>query len=141
MEFSEDFEVAAEAGKGDGWRTESRSELEVGFTEEFGGSFEGPAPENYLAVSLLNCFIATFKAIAGRSGLEYSSVSAEGTLKVRPSDGDTEVRAFEAKFEVETPDPEKARTMMETAENHCFVMNTVDVEKDLSFETVDSRDQ
>lgn len=137
MEFSEDFEVSSEAGKQDSWISESRQEFEVGVSKEFGGSFDGPAPENYLAVALANCFVATFKAMADRSGVEYDKVEAEGKLQVRPVDGETEVKLFEAVFTVESPEEDrKIRTLMERAEEHCFVMGAVDIEKDLEYRTV-----
>jgi organic hydroperoxide reductase OsmC/OhrA len=134
MEFSEDFEVSSEAGKTDSWTTVSKNEFEVGVSEEFGGSFDGPAPENYLAVALANCFVATFKAMADRSGIDYESIHADGTLQVRPVEGETEVKRFEAAFTVKSPEEErKILTLMERAEKHCFVMDAVDVEKDLDF--------
>jgi uncharacterized OsmC-like protein len=106
VEYSEDYHARAEAtDDGDSWTTDSRGEFEVGITPEFGGEFDGPAPENYYAVTLTNCFVATLKVIADNSGQAFEKVVADGTLKLRPDDGDTVVDSFDlaVEFHVDSP--------------------------------------
>jgi organic hydroperoxide reductase OsmC/OhrA len=136
MEFSESYEVTAEAGKEHSWETSSGESFETGWTTEFGGSFEGPAPENYLAVAMGNCFVATFEAMAERSGFEFESISVEGELFLEPDgSGGSELTRFEMKVTLRTDEDEKrAMTLLERVEPHCFIMDAVDLEKQIEFE-------
>lgn len=128
VEYSEDYQAHAEAiDGGDSWNTGSRGQFEIGITPEFGGEFDGPAPENYYAVTLTNCFVATLKVIADNSNHAFENIVADGTLRLRPDDGDTVVDSFEldVEFHVESERSSTERILEMTREN-CFILNSVD---------------
>lgn len=128
VEYSEDYSAQAEAtDDADDWTTESRDQFRIGIPPEFGGDFDGPAPENYYAVALTNCYVATFKVMADNSDLEFERITADGTLRLRPDDGDTIVDSFalDVELAVETVD-RKTELLLERAQDHCFILQSVD---------------
>jgi organic hydroperoxide reductase OsmC/OhrA len=128
VEYSEEYHARAEStDDGDSWTANSRGEFEVGIPPEFGGEFGGPAPENYYAVTLTNCFVATLKVIADNSDQAYEKVVASGTLKLRPKDGSTVVDSFdlEVEFHVDSPD-QKTESVLKMTRKNCFILNSVD---------------
>jgi len=128
VEYSEDYHVTAGASDtSDSWTTDSREELEVGIPPEFGGDFDGPAPENYYAVALTNCYVATFKVIANNSDIDFEELTAEGTLRLRPDDGDTVVDSFDLDVALHTDEASrKTEILLERTEQHCFILDSVD---------------
>ena len=128
VEYSEYYSAHAEAtDDADDWTTESRDRFEIGIPPEFGGEFDGPAPENYYAVALTNCYVATFKVMAANSDLEFERMTADGTLRLRPDDGDTVVDSFDLDVELaaETVD-RKTEILLERTQDHCFILQSVD---------------
>lgn len=129
------FTAHAEADQSDSWRTESRDRIEVGIPPEFDGSYEGFAPENLYALSLTNCFIATFQAIAERSGLGFDSIMADGELQVGDKDGDTVMKKMDLEIVLRgAEDDEKAELLLGKTERNCWILNSVDTEIRTSFE-------
>ena len=128
VEYSEDYHARAEStDHGESWTTNSRGEFEVGITPEFGGEFDGPAPENYYAVTLTNCFVATLKVIADNSNQAYEKVVADGTLKLRPEDGDTVVDSFDLDVEFHVDSPSRTtESILKMTRKNCFILNSVD---------------
>jgi len=128
VEYSHDYQAHAElTDNADSWMTDSRGEFEIGITPEFGGDFDGPAPENYYAVTLTNCFIATLKAISDNSDLRYNRVTGNGTLKLRPDDGTTVVESFDLAVELHVDSAtNKAESILKMTREHCFILNSVD---------------
>ena len=128
VEYSENYHARAEStDHEESWTTNSQGEFEVGITPEFGGEFDGPAPENYYAVTLTNCFVATLKVVADNSNQEYEKVAADGTLKLRPDDGNTVVDSFdlEVEFHVDSPS-RKTESVLKMTRRNCFILNSVD---------------
>ncbi|PSP82350.1 hypothetical protein BRC83_09485 [Halobacteriales archaeon QS_1_68_17] len=128
VEYSEDYYASATAtDDNDGWETESRGQFAVGIPPEFGGDFDGPAPENYYAVALTNCFVATFKVMADNSDLAFERIDADGTLQLRPADGTTVVDAFELDVALYVDEPtRKAELLLERTREYCFILDSVD---------------
>jgi len=128
VEYSEDYHASASAtAASDSWTTDSREEFDIGIPPEFGGEFDGPAPENYYAVALTNCYVATFKVIADNSDIDFEELTAEGTLRLRPDDGDTVVDSFDLDVELHTDDASrKTEILLGRTEEHCFILDSVD---------------
>jgi organic hydroperoxide reductase OsmC/OhrA len=136
--YSEDFHARAESTDvGDSWTAHSRGAFEVGIPPEFGGEFDGPAPENFYAVTLTNCFVATLKVIADNSDQAYEQVVAEGTLKLRPEDGDTVVDSFDldVEFHVDSPS-RKTESILKLTRKNCVILNSVDFPVHIDHEIV-----
>jgi organic hydroperoxide reductase OsmC/OhrA len=136
--YSEDYHASATAtDDADDWETESRAAFEVGIPPEFGGEFDGPAPENYYAVALTNCFVATFKVMADNSGVAFDEIVAEGTLQLRPEAGTTVVDAFELDVALFVDDPDrKTELLLERTRDHCFILDSVDFDVAVDHEIV-----
>lgn len=140
VEYNEDYESSAVADDtSDGWTTSSRGEYDVGITPEFDGEFEGPAPENYYVIALTNCYIATFKKIASNSGLSFENIDADGTLRLRPSDGTTVVDSFELTVELTVSEASnKVDILLERTSEYCFILNSVAFDVDISHNIVET---
>lgn len=138
VEYTEDYHASASASGGaDEWTTESRGRFEVGIPPEFGGEFDGPAPENYYAVALTNCFVATFAVMAENSGVEFHEIEADGTLKLRPADGTTAVDGFELDVTLyAAADDRKTELLLERARDHCFILDSVAFDVDVATDLV-----
>jgi organic hydroperoxide reductase OsmC/OhrA len=128
VEYSENYHAhATVTDEADSWTTSSRGEFEVGVTPEFGGDFDGPAPENYYAVTLTNCFLATLKVIANNSNQDFKKIIGNGTLKLRPDDGKTTVDSFELEVEFHVNSSSAATDrILEMTSKHCFILNSVE---------------
>lgn len=126
--YSEDYQATATADDDtDSWSTSSRTEFEVGIPPEFGGEFDGPAPENYYAVALTNCFVATFKVMADNSDVSFEELRADGTLRLRPDGNTTVVDSFELDVELHTHTADrKSEVLLERTEGNCFILSSVD---------------
>lgn len=142
-EYSEDYHAHAEADDGtDNWGTDSRAEFGIGIPPEFGGEFEGPAPENYYAVALTNCYVATFKVIADNSDISFDRMIADGVLKLRPDDGSTVVDSFELSVELHVEDPgRKTEVLLRRTQSHCFILDSVDFDVSVEHSVVTSADK
>jgi organic hydroperoxide reductase OsmC/OhrA len=125
--YSEDYHATASAGDdADSWPTTSRGEFEIGIPAEFGGDFDGPAPENYYAVALTNCFVATFKVMADNSDVSFEELRADGTLRLRPDGKTTVVDSFELDVELQTATADrKTEVLLERTEGNCFILGSV----------------
>lgn len=98
---------------------------------EFGGPGNLWSPESLLVAAVADCFVLTFRAIAGASKLEWSNLdcSAEGTLD--RVDRVTRFTAFTVHATLTVPadvDPAKAQRLLEKAESACLVTNSLSAE-------------
>jgi len=140
VEYNEDYESSAIADDtSDGWKTSSRGEYDVGITPEFDGEFEGPAPENFYVIALTNCYIATFKKMASNSGLSFDNITADGTLRLRPSDGTTVVDSFELNVELTVSEKtNKTGIILERTSEYCFILKSVSFDINISYNIIET---
>jgi len=138
--YSEDYYATATADDdADSWSTSSRGEFEIGIPSEFGGDFDGAAPENYYAMALTNCFVATFKVMADNSDLSFEEIRADGTLQLRPDGKTTVVDAFELDVKLHTHTADrKTELLLERTEGNCFILSSVDFPVSVNTEIIDS---
>ena len=139
--YSQDYHATAIADDDvDSWQTSSRDEFDIGIPPEFGGDFDGAAPENYYAVALTNCFVATFIVMAGNSAVSFEKLKADGTLRLRPDGKTTVVDSFELDVELHTDTADrKTEVLLERTEGNCFILSSVDFPVTVNTEIV-SRD-
>jgi organic hydroperoxide reductase OsmC/OhrA len=101
--------------------------------------FEGPggtySPEDLYALSLMNCYLATFKYIAEKSKLKYEKIKGEALLRVAKGN---EKSLWMEKVEItitltgcETKD--RAQALLEKTKSHCMIINSVKTEADFNF--------
>ena len=116
------------------WNTQVQNtnpSLESGLVAAIPPEFEGPgggySPEDFYALALINCFIATFKVFAEKSKLEFAKIHAEGSLTVdRNEKGVPWMSAFHLKVSLNgTTDGERARRLLEKTSQSCMILNSV----------------
>ncbi len=99
----------------------------VAIPPEFDGPGGGYSPEDFYALALLNCFVATFKVIAEKSKLDFKDFNCEGRLTVdRDEKGAPWMSAFKINGTLTgVVDAERARRILEKTSQSCMVLNSV----------------
>jgi len=104
---------------------------------QFGGPPGHWSPETLFVASVADCFVLSFRAIAGASKLDYERVecSAEGLLD--RGDGKMRFTELHLRAQLALPaggDAERGRRLLEKAERSCLVTNSLDLEPTLECE-------
>jgi organic hydroperoxide reductase OsmC/OhrA len=110
-------------------------ELSMNIPPEFGGTGGTYSPEDIYALSLMNCYLATFKYIAEKSKLIYESISGEAVLTVGKGDQKSlwmEKISITIKL-IGCANPERALMLMEKTKTQCMIINSVNTKVDFSF--------
>ncbi len=139
------FSVSAEGASGidSTWMTQvpgsgpgELRELKGAIPPEFQGPGGGYSPEDFYALALLNCFMATFRVIAAKSQLVYQSIRLKGELVVdRDEKGAPWMKHFTLNAAVSgAVDPERAKRLLEKASQSCLILNSVKTGKTFEFE-------
>jgi uncharacterized OsmC-like protein len=95
---------------------------------EFGGPGDRWSPETLLVAAVADCFILTFRAIAGVSRLPWISLSCEVAATVDRVERVTQLTGFlvRARLRVsEGTSEEQAHRLLERAEQTCLVTNSL----------------
>ena len=95
---------------------------------EYGGPGDRWSPESLLVAAVADCFVLTFRAIARASKLPWTTVrcDVEGTLD--RIDRVTQFTGFQVRAALRVPpgaDVEKARRLLERAEQSCLITNSL----------------
>ena len=122
------------------WRGERRGELsaphlpdlEVDAPPEFKGHEGVWTPEHLFVAAVNSCFMTTFLAIAENSKLEFVSFSAGAKGKLEKLEGQgfimTEVLLRPKLLVNHARDVERAGRILEKAEKHCLISNSIKTE-------------
>ena len=105
---------------------------------EFDGPGDAWSPETLLCASVADCFILTFRAIARASKLEWSELSCrvEGVLeRIEGVSQFTRYTTY-ATLRIPSGSAERARRLLEKAEQGCLVANSLKAERHLEAEIV-----
>lgn len=134
------FEVTAESPSGiqSAWETRTKSlnqDLTAAIPPEFDGPGEGYSPEDFYALALQNCFIATFKVFAEKSDLRFTKISTKAKLDV---DRDSTGRPWMARLHLHVnlegvTYKEKAQRLLDKTSQSCMILNSVKTEKSFDF--------
>lgn len=103
-------------------------DLEMAGPPEFGGPGDVWSPETQLVGAVASCFILTFRAVARAARLEWQSLSCHAVGILDKVDRVTQFTDFEIRAELEVPlgtSEEKALRLMEKAEKHCLITNSM----------------
>ena len=95
---------------------------------EFGGPGDRWSPETLLVAAVADCFILTFRAIAGVSKLPWSSVSCEVTGTVDRIERVTQFTQFQVRAHLVVPhgtNEDLAQRTLVRAEQTCLVTNSL----------------
>lgn len=127
-----EFRVRAESAPGVDpvWHSESLHSKKASPTAippEFGGLGGGFSPEDYFALALLNCYLATFKVLAKNSNVQYRSITTEGKLIVdRNDEGFPVMKEFFLKAEITGAEQaDKTKRIAEKTSQSCLIHRSV----------------
>ena len=104
---------------------------------EFGGPGDRWSPETLLVAAVADCFILTFKAIAGASKFDWLDLQCEVEGKLDRVEKVTRFTAFDIRARLTVPagtDEQKARHILEKSEAVCLITNSLTGEKTLHIE-------
>lgn len=101
--------------------------------------FEGPggtySPEDLYALSLMNCYLATFKYIAEKSKLTYSEILGSAELFVDKGEEKSPwMEHVNIRMELNgCENKERALGLMEKTKAHCMIINSVKTKVNFEF--------
>lgn len=101
---------------------------------EFDGPGDRWSPETLLTAAVVDCFVLSFRAIARASKLEWLELACttQGTLE--RVEGKNRFTKFLTAATLRVPagtDPERARRLLEKAEEVCLIANSLSAERQL----------
>jgi organic hydroperoxide reductase OsmC/OhrA len=102
--------------------------LESASPAEFGGPGNQWSPETLLVAAVADCFILSFRATARASRMDWSSLSCDVIGQLDRVDKVTRFTDFSIRAKLEVPEgtnEDKARSLMEKAERHCLITNSL----------------
>lgn len=112
--------------------------LHIDAPPEFKGHEGVWTPEHLFVASVNTCFMTTFLAIAENSKLEFVSFSADAKGKLEKVEGQgflmTEVVLRPKLLISHARDAERATRILEKAEKHCLISNSIKTETKLQAE-------
>ena len=106
---------------------------------EFGGPGDQWSPEHLLVASVADCFILTFRAIARASKLEWESLEASADGVLDRVDRVTQFTSVTVKATLTVPagtNEEKARRLLQKAEDACLITNSMTAETHLEADII-----
>ncbi len=107
----------------------------------FGGPENQWSPEALLMSAVSSCFILSFRAIARASNFEWSKLECVSTGTLDKPERAICFTKVDSKATLVAPpgtDHEKARRLLERAEQSCFVSNSLKSEMHLQIEILES---
>ena len=130
--FPHRYEVSAEAAvTGDvTLNSERLQDLKSAAPAEFGGPGDRWSPETLLVGAVADCFVLTFRAVAGMSQLSWTSLRCEAVGTVERVERVTRFTEVTVHARLQIPDgtdQEKARRVLEKAEQSCLISNSLKV--------------
>jgi peroxiredoxin-like protein len=107
--------------------------------------FDGPgnqwSPEQLLTAAVADCFVLSFRAIAGASKFRWLNLEANTRGTLDKAGGQMRFTRFETHAKLHVPhgtDVERAKKLLEKAELSCLVANSLSSERHLTVEVVAS---
>ncbi len=108
-------------------RADPRPPISAGTPPQFGGTDNVWSPEELLVAAVLLCLKTTFDAYALRASLEVCHWSSTGTgvLDKSPTGPAFTSVQLRVELKVRPGDEERARKLLDTAEQHCIIGNAI----------------
>lgn len=95
---------------------------------EFGGPGDLWSPESLLCAAVADCLVLSFRAVARAARFEWEELRCDVVGKLERPDGRTRFTEFAVSAVLTVPagaDVRKAGKLLETAENHCLITNSL----------------
>lgn len=104
--------------------------------KEFNGPDIGYSPEDLFTLSLVDCFIATFKVFAKKANVAFDTIEGEAHLTVeRKERGVPSLSKIDMTYIVTgTQDKEQVSTLLNETEKNCLVSNAISSEKNFTYQ-------
>lgn len=102
--------------------------LETAGPIQYGGPGDLWSPEELLVAAVADCFVLTFRAMARASRLDWISVSCETSGTLDKIEKVTQFTHFDLEVQLTVPagtDEDKAQRLVERAEHHCLITNSL----------------
>jgi len=135
-----DVELNGLKSSNDTWTTSCahHKNLTMAVPVEFDGTGGGVSPEDLFAMSLINCFAATFKVISKNSKLEFADLHVKGRLYPgRNEKGMWVMKKIDIDATISQPsDSEKAKRLLEKASGLCMIINSTTLEKNFTYQVI-----
>ena len=106
---------------------------------EFGGPGDKWSPESLLVAAVADCFILSFRAIARASKLPWTSLQCDAEGKLDRVERSMKFTEFMVNATLVVPagtDEDKARRILQKAEDSCLVTNSTTATRHLNAEVV-----
>lgn len=132
-----EVEATSPAGIQTTWKSKASTQDEVicAIPPEFAGPGGGFSPEDFFAMSALNCVIATFKVYAEKSGQTFDKVqgSIKATMGKDPKEKCFCVTNLDFRIDITgASDVEKVKATMQQAFKECAICASVKCEKSVT---------
>jgi organic hydroperoxide reductase OsmC/OhrA len=101
---------------------------------EFGGPGDRWSPETLLVAAVADCFVLTFRGIAGLSRFSWSALECNVTGRVERVDRVTQYTELHVRARLRVPpgtNEDQARRLLTKAEETCLVTNSLKVHPQL----------
>ncbi len=126
------FVVFCEASSGIAnlWKSKADdlTPIDSAIPPEFGGPGKGYSPEDFFALSVLNCVVATFKVYTEKLNLSFQKLSGKTEIKMdrHPQENHLWVSHINVSIKVEgASDQVKVKETLDRAVKECAVSNSV----------------
>lgn len=139
IQYPLSFEVSAESTSGIQSSFQAVAEnlppITCAIPQKFHGPGGGYSPEDLYALSVVTCFIASFKVFAERTKLEYNSIKGNGELIVdRDAKGKIGIQRLDMTFALNgVKDENQTKKILAEAEKFCLVSNAITIQKNFSY--------
>ena len=144
IQYPLQFKVKANATAGivGAWTTESPGlpTLTCAIPPEFQGPGGGFSPEDFYAMAVANCFVATFKVIAEKSKVEFESLEVQGVLHVdRDEAGRPWMKTVTLDIHVKkgSADRERLERTLIKASQSCLVEYSIETDVKFQFQIIE----
>lgn len=107
---------------------EGCAELMSAPPKEFGGPGDQWSPEDLLVAAVADCFVLSFRAIAGMSKFNWNDLTCEVTGTLDKVERDVQFVALNIKAHLTIPadgDESRAERLLQKAEATCFITNSL----------------
>jgi organic hydroperoxide reductase OsmC/OhrA len=106
---------------------------------QFGGHGDLWSPEDLLVAAVADCFVLSFRAVAGASGLAWTALECRVDGTLNRVDGVTRFTDFDLQATLTVSadiDPARALRLLQKAETNCLISNSLNAQIHLQCEII-----
>ena len=118
---------------------EGLDSMESNAPKEFGGPGDKWSPEDLVVAAVADCFVLSFRAVAGMSKFSWNDLSCEVTGELDKADTGVQFVGFKVKARLVVDgdaDVARAESLLKKAKSACFITNSLKAPAELGLEVV-----